>query len=226
MKKIASVLAFATSIFVVALPSSAQVIPIISGSITINGVKNGNGGVYITIPSSNLLTPAGTVSLTTIANYTYIGNDGGNNFSLTSTSFSTNVNPFLFPLTSSTLTGDANGSLALTAFATKPIVVTTSGANASSFYSGTNSVLTTFRFNFNVTGGSLTFPAPAPVIPAPVIPAPVTCDGCLIVRPDLLIANSTFFSPDLQEPEYRQEYKENFSTSSFRGGRILGLEDK
>jgi hypothetical protein len=59
-----------------------------------------------------------------------------------------------------------------------------------------------------------------------VIPAPVTCTGCLIVRPDLLISNSTLIYSDLQEPEYRQEYKEDFSTSSFRGGRILGLEDK
>jgi hypothetical protein len=232
MKKIASIFAFAASIFALALPSSAQVIPIIGGSITINGVRNGNGGIDITIPSSNLLTPAGTVSLTTIANYTYIGNNGGNNFSLTSTSFNTSVNPFLFPITSSTLTGDANGDLAGTPFTTKPIVITTAGIGGGA-YSSSLGILNNFSFDFTnrVTGGSLTLsvPAPvipAPVIPAPVIPAPVTCDGCLIVRPeDLLIANSTFLSPDLQKPEYRQEYRNDFSASSFRGGRILALED-
>lgn len=90
--------------------------------------------------------------------------------------------------------------------------------------------------NIPISSGSitLTIPTPpAPIIPAPiipvpvpVIPTPVTCTDCLIVRPDLLISYSTLVYSDLQEPEYRQEYKDDFSISSFRGGRILNLEDK
>jgi hypothetical protein len=228
MKKLASIFLVAASILTVALPISAQVIPIISGSITIDGVKNVNGGFDITIPSSNLLTPVGTVSLTAIANYTYIGNYGSDSFSLTSTSFNTKGNFLIFPGTSSTLTGDANGSLAGIPFTTKPIVITTTGvvgADTTVYFDSNGVNRFSFEFTNNVTG-SLTFPAPPPVIPAPVIPAPLTCTGCLIIRPDLLISNSTLTYSDLQEPEYRQEYKEDFSTSSFRGGRILGLEDK
>ena len=74
------------------------------------------------------------------------------------------------------------------------------------------------QVNVPITGGSITLPAP------PV----VTCTDCLNdVIPDLRISNSTFLSPASQQPEYSQEYsRNNFSTSSFDGGRVLGLENK
>ena len=76
------------------------------------------------------------------------------------------------------------------------------------------------QVNVPITGGSITLPAPPPVVV-------VTCTDCLNVIPDLRISNSTFLSPASQQPEYRQEYsRNNFSTSSFDGGRVLGLENK
>ena len=97
--------------------------------------------------------------------------------------------------------------------------------------------------NIPITSGNITLPSLPPVIPpsppvipptSPVVPpsssvdvvTPIACTDCLIISPNLRIANSTFLSPDLQEPEYRQEYRNDFSTSSFEGGRILGLENK
>ena len=76
------------------------------------------------------------------------------------------------------------------------------------------------QVNVPITGGSITLPAPPPVVV-------VTCTDCLNVIPDLRISNSTFLSPASQQPEYSQEYsRNNFSTSSFDGGRVLGLENK
>jgi len=67
---------------------------------------------------------------------------------------------------------------------------------------------------------------PVPVTPVPV---PISCTGCLIVRPDLLINYSALQYTALNVPEYPQYQKDDFSRSSLEG-RILpfkkDLEDK
>jgi hypothetical protein len=216
-------------------PSLAQVIPITGGTYTLNGSRNVAGGYDVTITPSNVLSPAGVISLTAITNYSYSGTRAAGAFSISATT-SNNFAFGNFPTsgTNLALTGDASGSVGGNAFTAKPIVINGAIAIPSFQASTGGGVISSFGFAHNIIGGSLTLsvpvvPAPvipAPVIPAPMIPAPVTCTGCLIVRPDLLISNSTLTDSALQEPEYRQEYKEDFSTSSFRGGRVLGLEDK
>ena len=197
-----------------AAPSSAQtVVPIIGGTLNV-----GYDGLALIdrLGSSTLLTPIGTVSI----------NNNGFNGNLTSntanTTDFTGSSGFLldFDLDSnatSTLqfTGTTDGIAPITgAFTNAPTTINSTFTRANF---PTPGVYPSLIGATTITGGSITLPAPPPV----------TCEGCLTVRPeDLLIANSTFLSPDSQEPEYRQEYKNDFSASSFRGGRILGLEDK
>jgi len=231
MKRISLILVIAASIFAVALPSSAQTVPILSG--TIRTVNVSTGGYITGLQSSTFLTPLGTVS---------IGSNGFNG-TLTNTILPPDAaSSSSAPITSSILgtptpdvrrttppsmfvrwlnndnffvfTGTTNGTSPNGAFTNAPTTI-----NADLPISGR---LPTFALR--ITGGSIKLPTPPP--PVVVVPPPVTCTDCLIVRPDLRIANSIFLSPDSQEPEYRQEYKNDFSASSFRGGRILGLEDK
>lgn len=224
-----SFLLSATSTFLSANPSFAQTVPITSG--TLNTV-NANPGYITSLTSSTFLTPLGTVTINsdgfngTLANTVSIATLSSS-ASVTSSVLGTptplgipipfgagmfvlwtnNSNFFVF-------TGTTNGTSPNGAF-----------TNASTTI---NADLPTVggsqpTYALRITGGSITLPAPPP--PVVVVPPPA-CTDCLIVRPDLLIANSTFLSPDSQEPEYPQEYKNDFSTSSFEGGRILGLEDK
>jgi hypothetical protein len=205
-------------------PSLAQVIPITGGTYTLDGTRNAAGGYDVTINPSNVLSPAGVISLTAITNYSYSGTRAAGAFSISATT-SNNFAFGTFPTsgTNLSLTGDASGSVGGNAFTAKPIVINAT-FSGNGFQDSAGDVISSFGFGHNITGGSLTLSVP--VVPPPVIPTPVTCTGCLIVRPDLLISNSTLTDSALQEPEYRQEYKEDFSTSSFRGGRVLGLEDK
>ncbi|MFM7887950.1 MAG: hypothetical protein ACKPCM_14960, partial [Pseudanabaena sp.] len=41
-----------------------------------------------------------------------------------------------------------------------------------------------------------------------------------------LVNNSTLASSNISQPEFQQEYRNDFNSSSFVGGRVLGLEDK
>jgi len=203
-----------------AAPSSAQtVVPIIGGTLN---VRYDGIALIDRLGSSTLLTPIGTVSI----------NNNGFNGNLTSNTVNTTAftgsSGFLFDFTlvsnaTSTLqfTGTTDGIAPITgAFTNAPTTINSTFTSANFATPGVYPSL----IGGTITGGSITLPAPPPVV---VVLPPVTCEGCLIVRPeDLLIANSTFLSPDSQEPEYRQEYKNDFSASSFSGGRILALEDK
>jgi hypothetical protein len=193
-------------------PSFAQTVTVpISG-----GVLNvGYDGLAVlrNFQNSTVLTPLGSVSINAFnGNLTRVGGVNGavtaSNFNLFDFGFDTD------PTSTLQFNGTTDGTSPTGAFTNTPTTITSTFVRAN-FPAG-GPYPDVFGAT-TVTGGSITLPAPPPV----------TCEGCLIVRPeDLLIANSTFLSPDSQEPEYRQEYKNDFSASSFRGGRILGLEDK
>ena len=230
MKKLValSFLLSATSTLLAANPSFAQTVSIISG--TLNTV-NANPGYITRLTSSTFLTPIGAVSI----------NSNGFNGNLTNTISNSSLS------SSASVIGSVLGTPTPVGFnfGAGMFVLWTNNRNFFVFTGTTNGTSPNGAFTnasttinadlptvgraqptyaLRITGGSITLPAPPP--PVVVVPPPVTCTDCLIVRPDLRIANSTFLSPDSQEPEYRQEYRNNFSTSSFEGGRILGLENK
>lgn len=236
MKKliVLSLLFSATSgAFLAESPSFAQTVPIISG--TLNTVNTGGFFKFPTsLTSSTLLTPLGIVTVNSngfngsLSNTFTLPIIGTNTFSskVTSSAIS-DSNPLgsgilvigIFKVTNSLVfTGTTNGTSPNGSFTDAPTTI-----NARIRISGFP-IPTPSTYAATVTGGSITLPTP--VVPAPVVPAPITCTGCLIVRPDLLISNSTLVYSDLQEPEYRQEYKDDFSTSHFRESRVLALEDK
>jgi len=221
MKKLIamSVLLGATSISLLsATPSSAQTVSIIGGTVNMN---LDHGSTILNLSSSTVLTPIGTVNINADG---FNGNLTNTSLSITDKlmisvpsnymiavdwSYTTNngSNQFQF-------VGTTNGTSPNGTFTNAPTTINFSAAI-------TNSTAVAGIFAAPVSSGSITLPTPPP----PVVVVP-TCTDCLIVRPDILISNSTFPSPDSQEPEYRQEYKNDFSTSSFSGGRILALEDK
>ncbi len=214
--------------------SFAQTVNIISG--TLNTI-NANPGYPTSLTTSTFLTTLGIVNVNsngfngTLTNtITAFGIDSA---PITSSVVGTATSPFfgqnpglsvLWADNSNFLvfTGTTDGTSPNGAFTNAPTTINADLPTVIGFQP---------TYAFRITGGSITFPAPPPpvvVVPPPVVvvPPPVTCTDCLIVRPDLLISNSTLLSLDSQEPEYRQEYKNDFSASSFAGGRILGLEDK
>jgi hypothetical protein len=210
-------------------PSSAQTVPIIGG--TLNTINTGKIFKFPTsLTSSTLLTPLGIVTVNSngfngsLSNTFTLPIIGKNTVSskVTSSAIS-DSNPFgagilvigVFKVTNSLVfTGTTNGTSPNGAFTDAPTTI-----NARIRISGFP-IPTPSTYAATVTGGSITLPVPV------VVPAPITCTGCLIVRPNLLVSNATLLSSDLQESEYRQEYTEDFSTSHFRDSRVLSLEDK
>jgi hypothetical protein len=211
-------------------PSYAQVtIPVIGGTLSLK-VENITSPQPKEMSASTFLTTLGTVSV--------------NQFNGTAENTTPPFGPpyGVLPVNANVITGffdfyedenfrfigTTNGSAAFSQsfnFTNAPTTINATFINSALVPSGTSIV------NIPISSGSITLtiptpPAPIIPVPVPVIPTPVTCTDCLIVRPDLLISYSTLVYSDLQEPEYRQEYKDDFSISSFRGGRILNLEDK
>ncbi|MFM7600636.1 MAG: hypothetical protein ACKO7R_05480, partial [Pseudanabaena sp.] len=179
----------------------------------------------LNLSSSTVLTPIGTVNINAVG---FNGNLTNTSLSITNILIASVPNPFTIPgkmpLAVDWLYTAINGSNQFqfvgTTNGTSPNGTFTNAPTTINFSAAiTSSTAVAGIFAAPVSSGSITLPAPPP----PVVP---TCTDCLIVRPDILISNSTFPSPDSQEPEYRQEYKNDFSTSSFSGGRILALEDK
>jgi hypothetical protein len=220
--------------FLLAAPSFAQTVPIIGGNLnTVN-----TGGFFVKFPtsltSSTLLTPLGIVTVNSngfngsLANTFTLPIIGTNTVSSTVTSSAiSDSNPFgsgifvvgAFAVTNSLVfTGTTNGTSPNGAFINAPTTI-----NARIRIPGI-SLPSPSTYAANVTGGSITLPAP--VVPAPVVPAPITCTSCLIPPPNLPIANLSLAYSNLQIPEYRQENKDDFSTSHFRGSRVLSLDDK
>jgi hypothetical protein len=204
MKKLIamSVLLGAVSIPMLAAPSSAQtMIPIIGGNL---GLKVNNGGLPapIEMRASTFLTPLGTVSINQfngIAQNTTFPAFGNRpvNANIISGYFN------FLPFENFRFIGTTNGSVAFSPtfnFNNAPTVINASNISAPAGIS---------IINVPITSGSITLTLPV-----------------LQISNSLSIAYSTLPSTDKKETEYQQEYRNDFHSSSFEGGRILGLEDK
>jgi hypothetical protein len=238
----------ATATLLAALPSPSYsqntVLPIIiGGNLGVNPGNPGNVSTFIDVTSftnTTILTPLGLVNMSTLNGTANFNNNNSNNRSFVVNVVSSN----LFWASGHTpnnnevgghlhdgdeyqvvFTGTSNGSVQFGSngsFTNAPTTINATIPN-------TQVYALPASINIVITGGSIELPtvlltAPAPVI-SPVIS--ITCTDCLNVIPDLRISNSTFLSPASQQPEYSQEYsRNNFSTSSFDGGRVLGLENK
>ena len=213
-------------------PSYAQVvtIPVIGGTLGLKVVK-APSPQPTEMSASTFLTTLGTVSVNqfngTAENTTFVDPPGPYGVLPVNANVITGFFDF-YENENFRFIGTTNGSAAFSQsfnFTNAPTTINATFINSALVPLGTSIV------NIPISSGSITLtiptpPAPIIPVPTPVIPTPVTCTDCLIVRPDLLISYSTLVYSDLQEPEYRQEYKDDFSISSFRGGRILNLEDK
>ena len=237
MKKLValSVCLSASTILLAASPSFSQTVTVpITGTtigLNVNGLSAVEAGPISFIVNTTLLTPLGAVSVSefngSISTTTPGQTSGLFNVVASQISFvrGSGFDVFLngkgSPLTTFIFVGTTNG--------TAPFVPNNAFTNApttinATFYTAGFTSRGPAQVNVPITGGSITLPAPPPVV---VVTPVVTCTDCLNVIPDLRISNSTFLSPASQQPEYSQEYsRNNFSTSSFDGGRVLGLENK
>ena len=239
MKKLValSVCLSASTILLAASPSFSQTVTVpITGTtigLNVNLVNFSVAYPNSFIVNTTLLTPLGAVSVSefngSISTTAPLIPSGLFNVVASQISFVSGSGTDVFlngyqggPLTTFIFVGTTNG--------TAPFVPNNAFTNAPTTI---NATFSTSEFeddsplvvNVPITGGSITLPAPPP--PVVVVPPVVTCTDCFTVSPDLRISNSTFLSPASQQPEYSQEYsRNNFSTSSFDGGRVLGLENK
>ena len=234
MKKLValSVCLSASTILLAASPSFSQTVtvPITGTTIGLDvTLLNSNGADPNSfIVNTTLLTPLGAVSVSefngSISTTAPLIPSGLFNVVASQISFVSGSGTDVFlngyqggPLTTFIFVGTTNGTAPFVpnnAFTNAPTTINATFDTAGFTSEGLAQV------NVPITGGSITLPAPPPVVV-------VTCTDCLNVIPDLRISNSTFLSPASQQPEYRQEYsRNNFSTSSFDGGRVLGLENK
>ena len=240
MKKLValSVCLSASTILLAASPSFSQTVtvPITGTTIGLDvTLLNSNGADPNSfIVNTTLLTPLGAVSVSefngSISTTAPLIPSGLFNVVASQISFVSGSGTDVFlngyqggPLTTFIFVGTTNGTAPFVpnnAFTNAPTTI-----NATFDTAGfTGNLPAPAQVNVPITGGSITLPAPPPVV---VVTPVVTCTDCLNVIPDLRISNSTFLSPASQQPEYRQEYsRNNFSTSSFDGGRVLGLENK
>jgi len=235
MKKVVALfalLAAASGSILVADVTFAQTIPILGGQLALTVepliTSPSQRAVPTTLNPTTVLTPLGAISITgfngTIVNNTnpstltvnssvVLGSSG-----LVQSQYYTIGDTISFQGTTDGTVGFRNNA----AFTIAPTVI---NANFDQQLSGL--FLGPENISVTITGGSITLPAPPPVVTPVVVTPVVTCTDCFTVSPDLRISNSTFLSPASQQPEYSQEYsRNNFSTSSFDGGRVLGLENK
>lgn len=185
------------------LSAQTVMIPIIGGNL---GLKVNNLGLPapIEMSASTLLTTLGTVSINqfngTAENTTYPF------FGVLPVNANIITGFFdFFPGENFRFIGTTNGSATFSQnfnFKNAPTVI---NANNISAPPGTSII------NAPITSGSIALALPTDYLP---------------ISADLRIAYSTLPSSDQKEPEYQQEYRNDFHSSSFEGGRILALEDK
>ena len=222
MKKfvaLSALLAAASGSILVADVTFAQTISILSGQLALT-VDSQNGPTLAAPTNLNpttVLTPLGAISITgfngTIVNNTNPSTLTVNSSVVLAVAAYTIGDTISFQGTTDGTVGFRNNA----AFTIAPTVINANFDPPQFTVTGPGSV----DISVTITGGSITLPEPPPVTPVE------TCTDCLNVIPDLRISNSTFLSPASQQPEYSQEYsRNNFSTSSFDGGRVLGLENK
>ncbi|MCA6598423.1 MAG: hypothetical protein IM539_19570 [Pseudanabaena sp. M046S1SP1A06QC] len=180
------------------LSAQTVMIPIIGGNL---GLKVNNLGLPapIEMSASTLLTTLGTVSINQF------------NGTAENTTFqaygvlpvNANIITGFFDFTPTEnfrFIGTTNGSVAFSPpfnFKNAPTVI---NANNISAPPGTSII------NAPITSGSITF-----------------ASGSITFA---LVNDSTLASSNISKPEFQQEYRNDFNSSSFVGGRVLGLEDK
>lgn len=187
-----------------ATPSSAQtVIPIIGGTLGLNIIPEDPIAAFPeSFLNSTVLTPLGAVNIS----------------AFNGTISAVTAFPFLVPVP---------GSFNVTA----STIIYDSGFPF--FLNGTCSCLptpTTFVFTGTTTAGTntntpttinATFSTTQFVDPTPIqVQVPITGGSIALLN------DSTLASSNISKPEFQQEYRNDFNSSSFVGGRVLGLEDK
>jgi len=208
MKKLIAMSALlgAASIGVLSVaPSYAQnVVPIIGGTLGLNITPTFyNSALPTSFLNTTVLTPLGAVNISAF------------NGSISATTPSTSVGSF--NVTASTVTNTGGDS---------DFYNGTTGP----FPFGSSTTLTTFVFTGTTTAGTntntpttinATFSTTQFVDPTPIqVQVPITGGSIALLN------SSTLASSNISKPEFQQEYRNDFNSSSFVGGRVLGLEDK
>ena len=193
-----------------ATPSSAQtVIPIIGGTLGLNITPTFvNSALPTSFLNTTVLTPLGAVNISafngTISAVTAVPDflvPGSGSFNVTASTIIYDSGLPVFLNGTSCFCFDTSTPLPTTFVFTG---TTTAGTN-------TNTPTT-----INATFSTTQFVDPTPI----QVQVPIT-DGSIA-----LLNDSTLASSNISKPEFQQEYRNDFNSSSFVGGRVLGLEDK
>ena len=188
-----------------ATPSSAQtVIPIIGGTLGLNITPTFyNSALPTSFLNTTVLTPLGAVNISafngTISAVTALPDflgPGSGSFNVTA---STIIYDSGFPVF-------LNGTLIELPTPTTFVFTGTTTA-------GTNTNTPT---TINATFSTTQFVDPTPI----QVQVPITGGSIALLN------SSTLASSNISKPEFQQEYRNDFNSSSFVGGRVLGLEDK
>ncbi|MFN5473026.1 MAG: hypothetical protein ACK5CR_13640, partial [Pseudanabaena sp.] len=184
-----------------ATPSSAQtVIPIIGGTLGLNIIPIESFAAFPeSFLNSTVLTPLGAINISAF---------NGTISAVTAVPF---LVPGSFNVTASTIIYDSgldvflNGTLIELPTPTTFVFTGTTTA-------GTNTNTPT---TINATFSTTQFVDPTPI----QVQVPVTGGSIALLN------DSTLASSNISKPEFQQEYRNDFNSSSFVGGRVLGLED-
>lgn len=193
-----------------ATPSSAQtVIPIIGGTLGLNMISVESFAAFPeSFLNSTVLTPLGAINISAF-NGTISAVTAVPDF-LVPGSFI--LDPGSFNVTASTIIIDSglpfflNGTLIELPTPTTFVFTGTTTA-------GTNTNTPT---TINATFSTTQFVDPTPI----QVQVPITGGSIALLN------GSTLASSNISKPEFQQEYRNDFNSSSFVGGRVLGLEDK
>ncbi|MFN4814653.1 MAG: hypothetical protein ACK5NP_08965 [Pseudanabaena sp.] len=185
-----------------ATPSSAQtVIPIIGGTLGLNIIPIESFAAFPeSFLNSTVLTPLGAINISAF---------NGTISAVTAVPF---LVPGSFNVTASTIIYDSgldvflNGTLIELPTPTTFVFTGTTTA-------GTNTNTPT---TINATFSTTQFVDPTPI----QVQVPITGGSIALLN------DSTLASSNISKPEFQQEYRNDFNSSSFVGGRVLGLEDK
>lgn len=182
-----------------ATPSSAQtVIPIIGGTLGLNMISVESFAAFPeSFLNSTVLTPLGAINISAFNG---------------TISAVTALDPGSFNVTASTIIYDSGLPFFLNGtcfcFPTPTTFVFTGTTTA-----GTNTNTPT---TINATFSTTQFVDPTPI----QVQVPITGGSIALLN------GSTLASSNISKPEFQQEYRNDFNSSSFVGGRVLGLEDK
>ena len=191
-----------------ATPSSAQtVIPIIGGTLGLNIIPDEPIAAFPkSFLNSTVLTPLGAVNISAFNG---------------TISAVTAVPDFLllgsFNVTASTIIYDSglpvflNGTSCFCFDTSTPLPTTFVFTGTTTAGTNTNTPTT-----INATFSTTQFVDPTPI----QVQVPITGGSIALLN------SSTLASSNISKPEFQQEYRNDFNSSSFVGGRVLGLEDK